>query len=43
MGEFANGYGGFLSFDDVVCLFQSIVDDEVPNNIPFYQDDEDDD
>lgn len=38
--EFENGYGGFISFDDEVCLFQAF-DNEVPNDLPDYDPNED--
>lgn len=38
--EFSNGYGGFISFDDEVCLFQGI-DGEVPCDLPDWDGDDD--
>lgn len=35
VNDFENGYGGFISFDDDTCLFQS-YDGEVPMDIPPY-------
>lgn len=35
---FLNGYGGWTSFDDDTCLYQS-WESEVPSNIPSYDDD----
>lgn len=38
MEEFSNGYGGFMSIDDDVCLFTS-ADGNPPTGIDLYDED----
>lgn len=30
MDDFTNDYGGFISVDDVVCLFQDLINNDIP-------------
>ena len=39
--DFTNGYGGYLSFDDEVCLCQTLSGD-APSDLPTWDDEDED-